>query len=210
MRWRPPPGPLCRGRHRGAPCHEQRPRWRSPDPWHLRSLDRQRRPVRDAGCWPPIAQPPHADRPAIVVRLLPTRLQRATANPSATSPPQAADVLPSPCNEPLVSLPPGVQRNSPDGGFPKTLTRSSTSQPRCPVASWVQRRRLEKVGPEWMEQARTMCAEHPGGVRFPSCDCSGLGMGASSVRWGRSQRPASSSVKAITCRDPRTPVAYRR
>jgi hypothetical protein len=57
-------------------------------------------------------QPRQADQPAIVVRLLPTRLQRATANGSATSPPQAAQLLPAPCNEPLVSLPRGVQRNT--------------------------------------------------------------------------------------------------
>jgi len=48
---------------------------------HPRSLDRERRPVCDAGCRRPIAQPRQADQPAIVVRLLPTGLQRATDQP---------------------------------------------------------------------------------------------------------------------------------
>lgn len=69
---------------------------------HLRPLDRGRRPVRDAGCWRPVAQPRQADQSAI---------GPPTANRSATSYCQPV------CNEPASSSPPTANRSATSHSF---------------------------------------------------------------------------------------------
>ena len=61
----------------------------------------------------PVARPCRADQPAIVVRLLPTDLQRATANRFATSRLKQLIYCQAHATSRSFSLPYGVQRNNP-------------------------------------------------------------------------------------------------